>query len=228
MPKDKDPNTPSQERKSHPPHSSPLINSNPEVNTENAAARSSPDSNNLNTIDETPTTTTTPSPSILTVEHAAAAKIYLETYFNQLLASGPSPRHIRQQLLETDLFHRARERGTPLVSTEVYVARAQFYRRESDSLREMRVMKARNMRVLRSRGPGGKKEEREGDLVNGYVTIKGLGKGSFGVVKLVRESRSRRVYAMKVIRKSKMLRSSQEGHLRAERDILVASEGSRW
>jgi protein-serine/threonine kinase len=31
-----------------------------------------------------------------------------------------------------------------------------------------------------------------------------------------------------VIRKSDMLRNSQEGHLRAERDFLVASENSRW
>jgi protein-serine/threonine kinase len=36
------------------------------------------------------------------------------------------------------------------------------------------------------------------------------------------------VYAMKVIRKSDMLRNSQEGHLRAERDFLVASENSKW
>ena len=33
---------------------------------------------------------------------------------------------------------------------------------------------------------------------------------------------------MKVIRKSDMLRNSQEGHLRAERDFLVASENARW
>ncbi|KAM0564121.1 hypothetical protein ACHAPJ_000330 [Fusarium lateritium] len=33
---------------------------------------------------------------------------------------------------------------------------------------------------------------------------------------------------MKVIRKSEMIRNSQEGHLRAERDFLVASEGSQW
>jgi len=33
---------------------------------------------------------------------------------------------------------------------------------------------------------------------------------------------------MKVIRKSDMLRNSQEGHLRAERDFLVSAEGSRW
>lgn len=36
------------------------------------------------------------------------------------------------------------------------------------------------------------------------------------------------VYAMKVIRKSDMIRNCQEGHIRAERDFLVASEKSRW
>jgi hypothetical protein len=38
----------------------------------------------------------------------------------------------------------------------------------------------------------------------------------------------KQIYAMKVIRKSDMLRNSQEGHLRAERDFLVSAEGSRW
>jgi protein-serine/threonine kinase len=40
--------------------------------------------------------------------------------------------------------------------------------------------------------------------------------------------KSKQVFAMKVIRKSDMLRNSQEGHLRAERDFLVASENSKW
>lgn len=39
---------------------------------------------------------------------------------------------------------------------------------------------------------------------------------------------NKQIYAMKVIRKSDMLRNSQEGHLRAERDFLVAAEGSQW
>lgn len=37
-----------------------------------------------------------------------------------------------------------------------------------------------------------------------------------------------RIYAMKVIRKAEMLRNAQEGHLRAERNFLVAAEGSKW
>jgi protein-serine/threonine kinase len=40
--------------------------------------------------------------------------------------------------------------------------------------------------------------------------------------------KKKEVYAMKVIRKSDMLKNSQEGHLRAERDFLVNSEGSHW
>lgn len=36
------------------------------------------------------------------------------------------------------------------------------------------------------------------------------------------------VYAMKVIRKADMLRNAQEGHLKAERNFLVAAAGSKW
>lgn len=106
------------------------------------------------------------------------------------------------------------------------------------------------------------RQDMTGVHMSNYDIVRVLGKGSFGVVRLVREksetatfpsasnsdherggvstsnqvgSRSspsirkvKQVYAMKVIRKSDMLRNSQEGHLRAERDFLVASESSRW
>jgi hypothetical protein len=163
-----------------------------------------------------------PSPGILTIERAAAAKIYLETHFNELLTSGPSGRQMREQILETELFSRGRERGASLGAAETQAARARFFQRESEYLREIRVMKAKNLRMLGAQSAGDKYRARD------YETVKVLGKGSFGVVRLVREYRRGRVYAMKVIKKSKMLKTSQEGHLRAERDILVASEGSRW
>ncbi|KAF2102027.1 kinase-like protein [Rhizodiscina lignyota] len=133
---------------------------------------------------------------------------------------------------------------------------------ESDHLREVRVAKSKSL-----------KNKRDPKIsISGYEVIRVLGKGSFGVVRLVREkhntgqdhesSRSRNqsqsvldtpdnqvtnnamedymasrtnlrrqkraLYAMKVIRKSEMLRNSQEGHLRAERDFLVASASSEW
>ncbi|TRX96767.1 hypothetical protein FHL15_002433 [Xylaria flabelliformis] len=161
-----------------------------------------------------------PSPTIVTVEKAAAAKIYLETYFNEKI-NKPSPRSLRRRYLESELYH-----GRGLSRAEKDMRRALFYQRETNHLRETRVLAARSLGAIR---------HDHGELANDYEVLKILGKGSFGVVRLVREKRkedghhrSGRVYAMKVIRKSAMLRTSQEGHLRAERDFLVASEGSRW
>lgn len=135
---------------------------------------------------------------------------------------------MRQQILETDLFNRARERGVPLSAAETQGVRARFCRRESAYLRESRVMKAKQLAMFGGGGGGGSGRRAGRCQVSEYETIKVLGKGSFGVVRLVRDSRKGQVYAMKVIRKGKMLKTSQEGHLRAERDMLVASEGSRW
>lgn len=116
---------------------------------------------------------------------------------------------------------------TPL---EKDIRRQIFYKQETDHLRETRSLKAKSLATT---------QRNHTTLVDNYEVLKILGKGSFGVVRLVREKTDadnaahslghpRQVYAMKVIRKSTMLRTSQEGHLRAERDFLVASEGSRW
>jgi protein-serine/threonine kinase len=166
--------------------------------------------------------------TILTVERAAAAKIYLETYYNTLLSPDPTPREKRRQKLE---MHD--ENFTPEQQERM---RYNFYRRETAHLREYRIMKARSIRARTA-----EKWDPAARLDDEYELLKILGKGSFGVVRLVREKSSanpnnhgspahtpKQVYAMKVIRKSDMLRTSQEGHLRAERDFLVASEGSDW
>ncbi|KAI1420616.1 kinase-like domain-containing protein [Xylaria sp. FL1777] len=161
-----------------------------------------------------------PPPTILTVEKTAAAKIYLETYFNEKF-NKPSPRSLRRRYLESELYH-----GLGLSPAEKDMRRALFCRQETNHLRETRVLAARSLGVMRCE---------HGELADDYEVLKILGKGSFGVVRLVRKKprkdgyqRDGRVYAMKVIRKSAMLKTSQEGHLRAERDFLVASEGSRW
>ena len=172
--------------------------------------------------------------TILTAERAAAAKIYLETLFNNLMAAESSPRSMRQRKFESELHRRMyNENFTPEQQEQM---RADFYRRETQHLREQRVMKARSIRARIA-----EKGDPAARLDDEYEVLKILGKGSFGVVRLVREKSSaslyrdgtlgsvpKQVYAMKVIRKSDMLRTSQEGHLRAERDFLVASEGSDW
>lgn len=221
--RNKDPNTVARNRGRYPDLSPRRTRRNPDLDA-SGTPPSSPKANNLDSTQELPPGRF--APSIATVERAAAAKIYLETYYNQHLASGPSPRQMRQQILETDLFNRARERGVPLSAAETQGVRARFCRREGAYLRESRVMKAKQLAMFGGGGGSGRRAER--CPVSEYETIKVLGKGSFGVVRLVRDSRKRQVYAMKVIRKGKMLKTSQEGHLRAERDMLVASEGSRW
>lgn len=174
--------------------------------------------------------------TILTVEKAAAAKIYFETYFNTLWSSELPPREKRRERLEKDLQERIANEGCTI--EEQQRMRRDFYDRESQHLRGTRVLKGRSILATAAE----KGSPRANAVEDDYEVLKILGKGSFGVVRLVKEKdhvwpdvrhgtfdRPRQqVYAMKVIRKSDMLRTCQEGHLRAERDFLVASEGSDW
>ncbi|PYH37444.1 kinase-like protein [Aspergillus neoniger CBS 115656] len=202
------------------------------------------------------------SPSIVTVEAAANAKVFFETYFNNVFC-GTDPRSQRRQELEQYMY------GLPLSPEE----RARIW----DNWITQERHYLRQCRVLKSRSHGGGSHDTTVSLA-GFEVIKVLGRGSFGVVRLVKEEKtedtnhdgdsedkllrwrnegtnsraygldslrsandgtksSRRrimtgvkkdVFAMKVIRKSAMIRNSQEGHLRAERDFLVASAKSRW
>ncbi|KAF1995021.1 kinase-like protein [Amniculicola lignicola CBS 123094] len=180
-------------------------------------------------------------PSIATVENAAAAKIYLESHFNTMLSTKATPRSMRRRNMERKLFAMA------LHHEGRHDRRQEWYRAESQHLRQTRLLKSQTL-VRRNM---------KGVHISNYEIVRVLGKGSFGVVRLVREKsdhssptssggssafmetfdgssdqsgkqQQKQVFAMKVIRKSDMLRNSQEGHLRAERDFLVASENSRW
>ncbi|KAK4220197.1 kinase-like domain-containing protein [Rhypophila decipiens] len=154
-----------------------LIQSSRQGGSRRNPTQSSPDSN-LTTIQETVVDQC--SPSVLTVERAAAAKIYLETYFNQVLTPGPSPRDIRLRLLEVDLFNYY---GTEsLTAPELEAIHMDFCRRETDHLRETRVMKTRTMCAMAA-----KRGNPKASLCEDYEVLKILGKGSFGVVRLVQE-----------------------------------------
>ncbi|KEY71096.1 hypothetical protein S7711_00918 [Stachybotrys chartarum IBT 7711] len=184
----------------------------------NPRTRSSPEGAALGTIIESGLDQA--QPTVSTVEKAAAVKIYFETHFNELLHR-PDTRTARQQQMESQLYY-----SPHLSLNQKNAIRQSFYYNETCSLRENRVLRAQSEAVSRGK--------HDGLYVDRYEPLKILGKGSFGVVRLVRERCAskrcapKQIFAMKVIRKSDMLRSSQEGHLRAERDFLVASEGSEW
>ncbi|KAG6035018.1 Cobalt uptake protein cot1 [Claviceps citrina] len=65
------------------------------------------------------------------------------------------------------------------------------------------------------------------DEPKNYQTIKVIGKGAFGEVKLVRKRANNQVYAMKSLIKTEMLQRDQLAHVRSERDILAEVE-SPW
>jgi serine/threonine protein kinase len=185
-------------------------------------------------------------PSVKTIENAAAAKVFFESQFNQLLRAKVTPRSMRRRNMERKLF------AMGISNEERQHQRKSWYVAENHHLRQTRVMKSKTL----------VRQSIKGVHVSNYDIVRVLGKGSFGVVRLVREKsghsssssgsekyridhvdgssipgidkltppvrKTKRVFAMKVIRKSDMLRNSQEGHLRAERDFLVASENCRW
>ncbi|KAL6873219.1 kinase-like protein [Trichoderma novae-zelandiae] len=185
--------------------------------------RSSPEGAALGTIEET--ARDRPKPTIVTVEKAAAAKIFLETHFNEICGESQR-RSIRCQQFAHQQFKDGLFHSQNLASGIGGIDYSTFYDSETSRLRDIRSLKSKCTVQA--------KRQNATPFASKYEPLKILGKGSFGVVRLVREKSdspytfSKQVYAMKVIRKSDMLRSSQEGHLRAERDFLVSYEGSNW
>lgn len=61
-----------------------------------------------------------------------------------------------------------------------------------------------------------------------FQTIKIIGKGAFGEVKLVQRKTDGKIYALKSLIKSEMFKKDQLAHVRAERDILAESKENPW
>jgi protein-serine/threonine kinase len=110
----------------------------------------------------------------LTVEKAASAKIFFECHYNDLFTASVSPRSMRRRELERELHHGS------LSLMEQQERREKWAKRESEYLREVRAMKAR---VRGSKNTDG--------MASSFELVKVLGKGSFGVVRLVREKSPR-------------------------------------
>lgn len=133
-------------------------------------------------------------PSLATLEKAVAARIYFENLYFPLFRHPPS-REQRRLAMERDMEEMR------LSDPQKEQLRIRWRQNESDYLRERR---------------------RKVDA-NAFIKLKTIGHGAFGVVSLVREKPSGNLYAMKQLRKADMLRKGQEGHIRAERDVLKAA-----
>ncbi|KAG1829143.1 kinase-like domain-containing protein [Suillus variegatus] len=144
-------------------------------------------------------------PSLATLEKAVSARIYFENIYFPLLRQPPS-REQRRIAMENDMVIMR------LSEDQKEALRSQWRQNETEYLRERR-----------------KKVD-----ATAFIKLKTIGHGAFGVVSLVKEQATGQLFAMKQLRKTDMLRKGQEGHVRAERDILksaslVASPGgAEW
>lgn len=140
------------------------------------------------------------SPSLITVEKAAATKIFFERYYD-LILKRPKDRDQRKRLIEDEL---ARLNVDENEREEILM---NWNRSETAYLRDTR--------------------SRVG--IEKFKKLKTIGHGAFGVVSLVREETTGQLLAMKQMRKSEMLHRGQEGHIRAERDLMTAASSvCRW
>lgn len=143
-------------------------------------------------------------PSLETVERLVATKVYLENHYYGILKR-PRDRDQRKAALERELT----AAGAGMSDAQRRGIRAAWAASETEHLRDLRA--------------------RVG--ANSFLKVKTIGHGAFGVVSLVREKGSGELFAMKQLRKADMLRKGQEGHVRAERDVMSAASStaaSRW
>ncbi|KAJ7594009.1 kinase-like domain-containing protein [Mycena floridula] len=144
-------------------------------------------------------------PSLATLEKAVSARIFFENLYFPLFRQAPS-REGRRLAMERDM---SELNLSPAQKEEL---RARWRQNETDYLRDQR---------------------RKVD-VSAFVKLQTIGHGAFGVVSLVKERTTGQLYAMKQLRKTDMLRKGQEGHVRAERDILRSASlvssprGAEW
>ncbi|KAF7253766.1 Serine/threonine-protein kinase 38 [Varanus komodoensis] len=133
-----------------------------------------------------------------TKERVTMTKVTLENFYSNLIAQHEE-REMRQKKLEKVM----EEEG--LKDEEKRMRRSAHARKETEFLRLKRTRLG----------------------LEDFESLKVIGRGAFGEVRLVQKKDTGHVYAMKILRKADMLEKEQVGHIRAERDILVEAD-SLW
>ncbi|EPX74658.1 AGC/NDR protein kinase Orb6 [Schizosaccharomyces octosporus yFS286] len=133
-----------------------------------------------------------------TLEKAQKTKKYIEHYY-KVAVEHAVERNQRRIELERKL---TTERGS-----------------DERKNRQLRVLGERESQFLRFR--------RTRLSLEDFSTIKVIGKGAFGEVRLVQKRDTGKIYAMKSLLKTEMFKRDQLSHVKAERDLLVESD-SPW
>lgn len=136
----------------------------------------------------------------VTQDKAAAVKLRLEHYY-QMSVSHAIERNQRKMELERRLMNE--ESG---LSQE----------RKNSKLQNLGRKESQFLRLRRTKLS-----------LEDFATVKVIGKGAFGEVRLVQKKDTGKIYAMKNLLKSEMYKKDQLAHVKAERDVLAGSD-SPW
>lgn len=127
-----------------------------------------------------------------------AFKFFMEQHMETILKACQQ-RQQRRLKLETEMAKRKLDEATSEQMRKI------LYSKESQFLRLKRAKMSRDM----------------------FKVVKPLGVGAFGIVSLVQKVDTKKLYAMKTLRKADVLRRNQVAHVKAERDILAEAD-NEW
>ncbi|RKP02442.1 hypothetical protein CXG81DRAFT_10753 [Caulochytrium protostelioides] len=137
--------------------------------------------------------------STSTLDRAQEAKLRLESFYTNAISEW-SDREERRRTLE-------RELDASVLSPE-----KRLYKLAALGKRESEFLRLRRVRMSAS----------------DFTSIKVIGRGAFGEVRLVQKVNTGKIYAMKIMRKRDMVERDQLAHVKAERDILAESARTPW
>ncbi|KAF2869991.1 kinase-like domain-containing protein [Massariosphaeria phaeospora] len=116
-----------------------------------------------------------------------------------------------------DSVQRARDRNQRALELESIMKEPSISdSRKAQKENSMRRAEAEYLRFLRTK-----------ERPQNFSTVKIIGKGAFGEVKLVQRKNDGKIYALKSLVKSEMFKKDQLAHVRSERDILAEAD-SPW
>ena len=116
-----------------------------------------------------------------------------------------------------NIFRAYQQRQQRRMKLEMEMAKRNLDENTSEQMRRILYQKESNFLRL-------KRAKLHHDM---FDTVKPLGVGAFGVVTLVRKTDTKKLYAMKTLRKVDVLRRNQVAHVKAERDILAEAD-NEW
>ncbi|KIX94365.1 uncharacterized protein Z520_09751 [Fonsecaea multimorphosa CBS 102226] len=138
-------------------------------------------------------------------------------YSDNVIKRGTAAKQLVNSFFQENI-ERARDRNSRAKELEALLKNPTVG--DLEKQKEMNTLaqkEARFLRFIRTR-----------EVPSNFTTIKVIGKGAFGEVKLVQRKTDGKIYALKSLIKSEMFKKDQLAHVRAERDILADSKDNPW